>query len=72
MYKLVLIVIAVCSFVFADYLNNAARIDENSNSVKNQYCWSNASIGDDDKVEAGRRRGKRNRGDRRRGGGGLR
>ena len=71
MYKLILIVIIAGGFVFADSLNNTARIDENSNSVINQYSWAN-DLSDDDKIEAGRRRGKRNKGDRRRGGGGLR
>ena len=71
MYKLILLVIAVVGLVFAGSLNNTDRIDENSNPVKNQYFWAE-DTSDDDKVEAGRRRGKGRRGDRRRGGGGLR
>ena len=71
MYKLILIVITVGGFIFANSLNDTAKIDEDSNSVMNQYSWANDSS-DDDKIEAGRRRGKRNKGDRRRGGGGLR
>ena len=72
MYKIILIVITIGGFVFADSLNDNARMDQNSNSPINQYSWANDSSGDDYKVEAGRRRGKHNRGDRRRGGGGLR
>ena len=63
--------IVVSSYVFAGSLNETAGVDENSNPVKNQYSWANDSS-DDDKLEAGRRRGKQGRGDRRRGGGGLR
>ena len=70
MYKLILIVITVSGFVFADFLNDTAKIDEDSNPVINQYSWANDSS-DDDKLEAGRRRGKGQSG-RRRGGGGLR
>ena len=72
MYKLFLIVFAIGGFIFAGSLNETIQIDENSNPVKNQYSWANDSSVDDYKVEAGRRRGKHNRGDRRRGGGGLR
>ena len=46
--------------------------DENSNPFKNQYSWAEDTSDDDYKAEAGRRRGKGGRGDRRRGGGGLR
>ena len=71
MYKLVILTITVGSFVFSGSWNNTAKSDEksNPNPVKNQYCWAEGS--DDFKVEAGRRRGKGQRG-RRRGGGGLR
>ena len=72
MYKLILLVIVVGGFVFAGSLNITAKIDENSNPVKNQYLWVEDTSDDDYKVEAGRRRGKGGRGDRRRGGGGLR
>ena len=72
MYKLILLVIVVGGFVFAGSLNITAKIDVNSNPVKNQYLWVEDTSDDDDKVEAGRRRGKGGRGDRRRGGGGLR
>ena len=71
MYKLLLIVFSIGSFIFAGSLDEPIHIDENSNLEKNQYSWANDSS-DDYKVEAGRRRGKHNRGDRRRGGGGLR
>jgi len=69
MYKLVILTITVGSFVFAGSWNNTSKSDEKSNPVKNQYCWAEGS--DDFKVEAGRRRGKGQRG-RRRGGSGLR
>ena len=69
MYKLVILTITVGSFVFAGSWNNTSMSDEKSNPVKNQYCWSEGS--DDSQVEAGRRRGKEQKG-RRRGGGGLR
>ena len=72
MYKLILLVIVVGGFVFAGSLNITAKIDVNSNLVKNQYLWVEDTSDDDYKVEAGRRRGKGGRGDRRRGGGGLR
>ena len=72
MYKLFVIMFAVSSYVFSGSLNEIVRVDENSNPVKNQYSWANDSSDDNDKIEAGRRRGKQSRGDRRRGGGGLR
>ena len=72
MYKLILLVIVVGGFVFAGSLNITAKIDENSNPVKNQYLWVEDTSDDDYKVEANRRRGKGGKGDRRRGGGGLR
>ena len=72
MYKLFIVMFAVSSYVFAGSLNETVGFNENSNPVKNQYSWANGSSDDDNKLEAGRRRGKQNRGDRRRGGGGLR
>ena len=72
MNKLILLIIAVGGFVFASSLNNLANFDENSNPFKNQYSWAEDTSDDDYKVEAGRRRGKGGKGDRRRGGGGLR
>ena len=72
MYRLILLVIVVGGFVIAGSLNITAKVDVNSNPVKNQYLWAEDTSDDDYKVEAGRRRGKGGRGDRRRGGGGLR
>ena len=69
MYKYFLLAITVGGFVFSGSWNNTATSDETSDPVKNQYFWEEGS--DDFKVEAGRRRGKGNRG-RRRGGNGLR
>ena len=72
MNKLFLMVVAIAGFIFAGSLNESGRVDENLSPVKNQYSWANDVSDDDYKIEAGRRRGKQNRGDRRRGGGGLR
>ena len=72
MYKLFIVMFAVSSYVFAGSLNETVRVNENSNPVKNQYSWANDSSDDDSKIEAGRRRGKQSKADRRRGGGGLR
>ena len=70
MYKLILLAITVGGFVFAGSWNNIAMSDEKSNSVKDQYCWTEDTSEDDNKLER-RRRGKGNKG-RRRGGSGLR
>ena len=72
MYKLLLMVFAIGGFIFAGSLNEAIHVDENSKPIKNQYSWANDSSDDDSKIEAGRRRGKQSKADRRRGGGGLR
>ena len=72
MYKLFIVMFAVSSYVFAGSLNETVRVNENSNPVKNQYSWTNDSSDDDSKIEAGRRRGKQSKKDRRRGAGGLR
>ena len=69
MYKFIILAISICGFVFSSSWNNTNQLLEKSNPVKNQYCWAEGS--DDFKVEAGRRRGKGQRG-RRRGGSGLR
>ena len=71
MYKFILLTITVGGFVFSGSWNNAVKSDEASNPVKNQYCWAEDTSSDDSKIEAGRRRGKGNKG-RRRGGSGLR
>ena len=68
MYKLILLAITVGGFVFAGSWNNIAMSDEKSNPVKNQYCLSEDTSDDDNKLER-RRRGKGNRGRRSRGGG---
>ena len=69
MYKFILLSI-VGGFVFSGSWNIVAKSDETANPVKNQYCWAE-DTSSDDKLEAGRRRGKGNKG-RRRGGSGLR
>ena len=56
-------------FVFAGSWNNLPKSD--SIADDKQYSLVQDTFSDDDKLEAGRRRGKGNKG-RRRGGGGLR
>ena len=65
-------VITIGAFIFGGSLNETDSLDENSNPIINQYSWANDSSDDDYKVEARRRGGKHKRGDRRRGGSGLR
>ena len=69
MYKMFLLMLTIGGFVFADSLNNTSSCDIKSDYQ--QYNLMENTSSDDDKVEAGRRRGKGNRG-RRKGGGGLR
>ena len=68
MYKLFLLIFTVAGFTFAGSLENTVRLHDGTND--NQYAMAE-DTSSDDKLEAGRRRGKGNRG-RRRGGGGLR
>ena len=70
MYKLIILTITVGSFVFSGAWSNTTKSDKISNTSKIQYCWVEDTSGDD-KIEAGRRRGKGKR-VRRRGGNGLR
>ena len=70
MLKLFLLTVTIGGFIFAGSWDNVSGSVEVSDQNDNQYSFAeDTSI--DDKVEAGRRRGKGNRG-RRRGGGGLR
>ena len=70
MLKLFLLTVTIGGFIFAGSWDNVPGSVETSDQNDNQYSFAeDTSI--DDKVEAGRRRGKGNRG-RRRGGGGLR
>ena len=71
MYKLFLLAVSIGGFVFADSWDNAPKSVETSDQNNNQYCFAEDTSSDDFKVEAGRRRGKGQRG-RRRGGSGLR
>ena len=68
MCKILILGITVGGFLFADSWDNASKILEKSDSVKNQFCL--AEDNEDFKLER-RRRGKGN-GKRRRGGNGLR
>ena len=70
MYKLFLLAVTMGGFVFAGTFNNTVKVSDSIDTVKSQFCLA-ADTSNDDKVEAGRRRGKGNKG-RRRGGGGLR
>ena len=70
MYKLFVLAVTIGGFVFAGSWDNAPKSIETSDQNNNQYCFAE-DTSSDDKVEAGRRRGKGNKG-RRRGGGGLR
>ena len=69
MYKLFLLAIVICGFVFTGSWDNVPKSDSISDSK--QYSLVQDTISDDDELEAGRRRGKGKKG-RRRGGGGLR
>ena len=69
MYKLILLTIAFGGFVFAGSWDNTIKSDEKSNPVKNQYCWTEDTSDEDNKLERRRRKGSRHR---RRGGSGLR
>ena len=71
MYKLFLLVVTIGGFVFAGSWGNASKSVEISDQNNNQYCFAEDTSSDDSKIEAGRRRGKGQRG-RRRGGSGLR
>ena len=70
MQKLILLSLFVGSYMFAG-IHGDANNTKNQSSVE-KYSWVIGSSEDDFKADAGRRRGKKNRGDRRRGGGGLR
>ena len=71
MYKLFLLTVTIWGFVFAGSWDNVSKSIEKFDLVNNKYCMTNDNGSDDSIVEAGRRRGKGNKG-RRRGGGGLR
>ena len=72
MNKLIFLSLAVGSFIYAGVQSNPDTLCDKLDSSSTQYTWSQGISEDDSKLEAGRRRGKRNKGDRRRGGGGLR
>ena len=71
MYNFILLAISVGGFVFAASGDNVPKSVETSDKNNHQYCLTEYTSSDDLKVEAGRRRGKGNRG-RRKGGNGLR
>ena len=64
MYKLIILIIAIGSLVYAGSWGNQPTSDIISNSVKNQYGWAEDTSEDDNKLER-RRRGKGQRGRRR-------
>ena len=71
MYQLFVLVVTIGGLVFAGSWDNAPKPVVASDQNNDQYCFAEDSSSEDSKLEAGRRRGKGNRG-RRRGGGGLR
>ena len=71
MYKLFLLTVIIGGFVFAGSWDNNSKSVETFDQNNNQYCFTDDTTFDNFKVEAGRKRGKGNKG-RRRGGGGLR
>ena len=71
MYKLFLLAVSIGGFVFAGSWDNTPNSVVASDQNINQYCLVEDTSSDDSKIEAGRRRGKGQKG-RRRGGGGLR
>ena len=70
MNKLILLSVVVGSLMFAG-THGDTDIVKNQSDVE-KYSWVSGSGDDAFKAEAGRRRGKGGRGDRRRGSGGLR
>jgi len=70
MYKLFLLTVVIGGFIFAGSWDNSSKSDGSLSDYK-RYALVQDTSSDDDKIEAGRRRGKGNKG-RRRGGGGLR
>ena len=72
MYKFIILLVVVGGYLFAGAGSYAVDSNNKSKFNENKYCWAEDTSSDDYKLEAGRRRGKGNRGDRRRGGGGLR
>ena len=66
-----LLAVTIGGFIFAGSWDNAPKSVEASDQNDNQYSFSEDTSIDDFKVEAGRKRGKGNRG-RRKGGSGLR
>ena len=70
MNKIILLSVIVGNYMFAGI--QEGNVNCSSKAKLEQYSWSTDSSDEDLKIEAGRRRGKKNRGDRRRGGGGLR
>ena len=70
MYKLFLLSLTIGGIVLAASWDNTSKSVE-AYDRNNQYCLTEDTSIEDDKIEAGRRRGKGHKG-RRRGGGGLR
>ena len=70
MKKLILLLVIFGSYMFADIHRDGLHLKNQSNIE--QYSGTSDITDNDFKSDAGRRRGKGYRGDRRRGGGGLR
>ena len=71
MNKLIVLSIVVGSFMYGNSYNNLDDLFCQSELQVKEYNWSVDTSEDDQKIEAGRRRGKGHKG-RRRGGSGLR
>ena len=69
MYKVLFFILSVGGFVFSN--SSVDSIQSSKNSEYGKYNFSQDLDVEDNKIEAGRKRGKKNRG-RKRGGGGLR
>ena len=71
MNKLIYLLISVLGLMYANFQSDAELLSNKLDALDKQYSWTIDISNDEYKVEAGRRRGKGNRG-RRRGGSGLR
>ena len=71
MYKIILLVVTVGGFLFADSWENIPKTVEKYDSINNQFCRAEDNSKDDFKLERRRRGGKGGKKNRR-GGNGLR
>ena len=69
MYKFLIIVVTIGSYVLASPWENTPEVVKKTNSDTKHFCWAQDFNNDDDKLERRRRKGSRGR---HRGGSGLR